>query len=112
MAGRSRRRYPRPAVSMLLLLVGLLMVSSAAAQVPMREFTGRVDSIDEKRMTVDNRMQDRMSFVRVKRTRVEGQRSAWSELRAGDRVSVSWRFVDKPKKAYIVRVLSTRSKRP
>ena len=68
MAGRSRRRGQRPAVSVLLLLGGLLMVSSAAAQVPMREFTGRVDSIDEKRMTVDNRMQDRMSFVRVKRT--------------------------------------------
>ena len=112
MTGRARRGGRRAAVSGLLILGALLLVSSAAAQVPMREFTGRVDSIDDKRMIVDNRMQDRMSFVRVKRTRVEGQRSAWSELRAGDRVSVSWRFVDKPKKAYLVRVLSTRSKRP
>ena len=91
---------------------GVLLGSAASAQVPMREFTGRIDAVDERRMIVDNRMQDRMTFVRAERTRVEGQRSAWAELRAGDRVTVSWRFVDKPKKAYLVQVRSVRAKGP
>ena len=112
MGDRHWRCWPAAAGSGLALAVVLLLGSAAAAQAPMREFTGRIDSVDEQRMVVDNRMQDRMTFVRAKRTRVEGKRGAWPELRAGDRVTVSWRFVDKPKKAYVVQVLSARTKRP
>ena len=94
-----------------LVLPGVLLAIAASAQAPMREFTGRIDRIDESRMVVDNRMHDRITFVRADPTTVKGERKEWSGLRTGDRVTVFWRFVDKPKKAYVVRVLPPRSKR-
>ena len=93
-------------------LPGVLLAAAATAQAPMREFTGRIDRVDESRVVVDNRMRDRITFVRADQTAVKGERRKWSQLRVGDRVTVFWRFVDKPKKAYVVRVLPPRAKRP
>ena len=68
--------------------------------------------VDETKLVIDNRMQDRVTFVRFDRTQVKGARGKWSQLRQGDRVTVSWRFVDKPKKAYVVQVLRAGAKGP
>ena len=104
-----RRRGSRVVLGTALLL---LVATSASAQAPMREFTGRVDRVDETKLVIDNRMQDRVTFVRFDRTQVQGARRKWSQLRKGDRVTVSWRFVDKPKKAYVVQVLRAGAKGP
>ena len=101
-----------PAVFVGLIVWGLgsaLMPASAAAQSPMREFTGQIDEVAGDRLVVDNRMDDRVTFVRVDETRVEGRRTDWGDLKRKDWVTISWRFVDKPKKAYVVRVLPPRS---
>lgn len=94
------------------LLAGSLLLAlvpaSAAAEVQLREFTGRIQEIDGGRIVVDSRMDDRMIFVRFEQTAVRGRRSAWSELEREDWVTVSWKFVDRPKKAYVVRVLPPR----
>ena len=95
------------------LLVALIVIGAAgaaSAQGALREFTGQIDEVDGSRIVVDNRMDDRIAFVRVDETRVEGRRSAWGDLERKDWVTVSWKFVDKPKKAYVVRVLPPRSR--
>lgn len=77
----------------------LLFPSLASAQ--MREFTGRIDKVTKKQMIVDNRMGDKVKFVYAKgETVVEGKKTAWKKLKAKDWVKVSWKFIDKPRKAY------------
>ena len=84
-----------------------MLASSATAQ--MREFTGRIDTINSKKMIVDNRKGDKVSFVKVDETTVEGEeKGAWDDLKKKDWVTVSWKFVDKPRKAYKVVVLPPR----
>ena len=93
------------------LLAGLAVVlwaSSAGAQTQLREFTGQVDEVADDRIVVDNRMEDRIVFIRIDETIVRGRRGDWSELKRKDWVTVSWKFVDKPKKAYVVHVLPPR----
>ena len=89
-------------------LVLLLVPALVTAQVQLREFTGQIDEVDEGRIIVDNRMDDRMTFVLVEETVVRGRHSAWSQLERKDWVTISWKFVDRPKKAYVVRVLPLR----
>ena len=89
-------------------LVSLLAPAAATAQAQLREFTGQIDDVDGSRIIVDNRMEDRITFVRAAETVVQGRRSAWSQLKRKDWVTISWKFVDKPKKAYVVRVLPPR----
>ena len=75
--------------------------SSVSAQ--MREFTGRIDKINKKQMIVDNRMGDKVKFVYAKgETVVEGTKEKWKKLKNKDWVRVSWKFIDKPRKAYKV----------
>ena len=38
----------------------------------------------------------------------DSQKSDWSQLKRKDWVTISWKFVDKPKKAHVVRVLPPR----
>jgi hypothetical protein len=84
-----------------ILVVGLLAPSLASAQ--MREFTGRIDKVNRKQMIVDNRMGDKVKFVYAKgETVVEGTKTEWKKLKQKDWVTVSWKFVDKPRKAYKV----------
>ena len=82
-----------------LLAVAVLAPSAAFGQ--MREFTGRIDKVNKKQMIVDNRMGDKVKFVYAKgQTVVEGTKESWKKLKTKDWVKVSWKFIDKPRKAY------------
>ena len=85
-----------------LVLAAVPVVLSAPALAQYREFSGKVDKINKKKIFVDNRMGDKVSFVRVDETVVEGEKTEWDKIRKNDWVSVSWKFVDKPRKAYKV----------
>jgi len=87
-----------------LVLVAVPMVLSGPAVAQYREFSGKVDKISKKKIFVDNRMGDKVSFVRVDETVVEGEKTEWDKIKKSDWVSVSWKFVDKPRKAYKVTV--------
>jgi hypothetical protein len=92
-----------------LLTAVLLLPSLASAQT--REFTGRIDKVNKKQMIVDNRMGDKVKFVYVKKeTTVEGTKSEWKKLKTKDWVTVSWKFIDKPRKAYKVVVFEKEDK--
>ena len=96
----TRRRVFAAAAALWMLTVPSLV----SAQ--MREFTGRIDRISKTKMIVDNRMGDKVSFVKIDTTEVSGEgKSEWKDLKKGSWVTVSWKFVDKPRKAYKVRVL-------
>jgi hypothetical protein len=62
----------------------LLAPASATAQGQLREFTGQIDAVDGDKIIVDNRMEDRIAFVRTAETVVQGRRSAWSQLKRKD----------------------------
>ncbi len=79
--------------------------AAAPARADHRDFAGRVKKVSEKGVTVENRMGDRRSFVRGKKTRVRGGRSSWEGLRPGDQVIVDWHLEDRPARARRVRVL-------
>lgn len=92
----------------LIAIVGFVagaLAPPAVAQAQMREFTGRIDKVKKKKLIVDNRMGDKVSFVKVDETEVKGEKDTWKKLKKGDWVTVSWKFVDKPRKAYIVLVI-------
>ena len=72
-----------------------------------REFSGKVDKISKKKIFVDTRMGDKVSFIRVDETVVEGEKTEWDKVKKSDWVSISWKFVDKPRKAYKVIVKPT-----
>ena len=88
-------------------LVGLIALAlPLAASGQYREFNGRIDQISKKKMIVDNRMGDKVSFVPGSPSKVTGEgRTAWSNLKRNDWVTVSWKMVDKPRVAYVVKVL-------
>jgi hypothetical protein len=87
--------------ALIALAAGTLLPSIASAQ--MREFTGRIDRVNPKQMIVDNRMGDKVKFVYAgDETVVEGTKDSWKKLKNKDWVTVSWKFVDKPRKAYKV----------
>jgi len=86
-------------------LVGGSVAVADGVETPMREFTGRIDKIKKKKLIVDNRMGDKVSFVKVDETEVKGEKENWKKLKKGDWVTVSWKFIDKPRKAYVVRVI-------
>jgi len=102
-----------------LLLLGALAfvfaLSPSAATAQYREFTGCVKKINSKKVLVDNRQGDNVQFVKIDETKVEDTRELgkddkakadWDSLQRKDRISVSWKFIDKPRKAYIVKVLA------
>ncbi|MEE8509090.1 MAG: hypothetical protein V3T07_08505 [Myxococcota bacterium] len=98
----------KPAARFSLLLACLMAValwSPATASAQMREFTGRIDTVSKKKMIIDNRKGDKVSFVWVEETVVEGEKAAWGKLKKKDWVTVSWKMIDKPRKAYKVVVL-------
>jgi hypothetical protein len=82
-------------------VAALLAPSLAGAQ--MREFTGRIDRISKSKMIVDNRMGDKVSFIPADDVEVSGEgKTEWKNLKKDDWVTVSWKFIDKPRKAYKV----------
>jgi hypothetical protein len=86
-------------------IVAALVSVGAPALADHRDFAGRVKKVSEKRVTVENRMGDRRSFVRGKKTPVRGGRSSWEGIRPGDQVIVDWHLEDRPARARRVRVL-------
>ena len=89
------------------LIVVALPLASAAQ---FREFTGRIDTINKKKMIVDNRMGDKVSFVPGDPTEVSGRgKEKWKNLKKNDWVAVSWKMIDKPRVAYKVKVLEPRA---
>ena len=90
-------------VALIALLVPIAMPGVADAQ--MREFVGKVDKIDAKKLIVDNRKGDKVSFDKVAETTVEGTKTTWDSIKKNDWVSVSWKMVDKPRKAYKINVM-------
>jgi hypothetical protein len=89
-------------------IVLIALVTLAAAALPgtalaqFREFSGKVDKIDKKKIFVDNRMGDKVSFEKVDETVVEGTKTEWDKIKKEDWVTVSWKMIDKPRKAYKV----------
>ena len=90
-------------IALLAMALPLAMPSVAAAQY--REFTGKVDKINKKKLIVDNRMGDKVSFEKIDSTVVEGEKTEWKKVKKNDWVAVSWKMIDKPRKAYKVLVM-------
>ena len=90
-------------IGFLALTASLLWSASASAQ--MREFTGMVDSVNDKKIIVDNRKGDKVSFQKVDETAVSGEKTKWEDIKKKDWVTIGWKFVDNPRKAYTVTVL-------
>ncbi len=93
-------------VAVSLLSAALLMPSLASAQY--REFSGRIDMVKKKKFIVDNRQGDKVSFIFIAGTEVSGEKKSVKKIKKGDWVTVSWKFVDKPRKAYKIVVLPPR----
>ena len=96
----------------LAIAAALVLAGAAAAEdsVKYREFFGRIDSVNAKKMIVDNRMGDKLSFapadkVEVVDSREKPSKSKWSDLKKSDWVTVSWLMMDHPRKAYQVKVM-------
>jgi len=85
--------------------LGLALVGAAPASAQTREFTGKVDSISAKKIIIDNRQGDKVSFNKVDETVVEGEKTSWEDIKKGEWATVEWKFVDKPRKAYKVIVI-------
>lgn len=89
------------------------VLAPGAALAQYREFTGKIDKINDKKMIVDNRQGDKVTFDKLKETKVddthEGKKKAWADLKNADWVTVKWKMVDKPRKAYEVIVLPPKS---
>ena len=93
--------------AILALVLPLALPSVASAQ--MREFTGKVDKISKKgKLIVDNRKGDKVSFVKIDTTEITGEKTEWNAIKKDDWVTVSWKMIDKPRKAYKVHVMPPR----
>ena len=96
-------------LSLVLATFSIVMISALAvpslAGAEYREFTGRIDKIKKGKMIVDNRQGDKVPFIKVDETVVEGEKDTWKSLKKKDWVTVSWKFVDKPRKAYKIVVI-------
>ena len=103
-------------VALIALVAFVLPVAlSGVASAQYREFTGKVDKISKEKIYVDNRMGDKVTFDRLKGTEIEdtragggkkkGKRDEWKDLKKDDWVTVQWKMMDKPRKAYKVIVL-------
>ena len=106
MAGRSMA-----ARGLALALFALAMPGVAAAGD--REFTGKIERVTRDALIVESRMGDKLRFERTEKTAVSGgsgksRRASWADLEPGDRVSVRWKLMDEPRKAYEVIVLPPR----
>jgi hypothetical protein len=97
------------------LVAFLLPVATAnEAWAQFREFTGKVDKINNEKMIVDNRQGDKVTFEKVDDTKIEDtsgdeeKKEKWRDVKQNDWVTVKWKMMDKPRKAYEVIVLPDR----
>jgi hypothetical protein len=91
------------------LTAALLLPTLASAQY--REFSGRIDMVKKNKFIVDNRQGDKVSFIFIPDTEVTGEKKSVKKIKKGDWVTVSWKFVDKPRKAYKIAVLPPREEK-
>jgi hypothetical protein len=109
---KARGRLAR-ALALALFVLALATAGVASAQY--REFTGKINRIGKSTLIVDNRMGDKLQFERVEETRITDERdvkkrkASWADLKKNDWVTVHWRMMDKPRKAYEVIVLPPRT---
>lgn len=95
-----------------LALVSLVLAPLAfagVAQAQLRDFKGKVDSINEKAIIVDNRKGDKIKFDKIGETEVVGTTAKWEEIKKGDWVAVHSKMLEKPRKAYKVETLPPQS---
>ena len=85
-----------------LVAVALPLILPTAASAEFRDFSGKVTEISGDKIVIDNRQGDRVSFRRSEATTVTGAKTSWQAIEVGDRVSVSWKMVDKPRIAHKV----------
>jgi len=97
------RRFPVLVIALVALVAPVVLSGSASAQT--REFTGKVDKINKSEVIVDNRMGDKVKFEKLDSTTVEGEKKEWKSVKKNDWVTVHWKMIDKPRKAYKVVVL-------
>ena len=90
-------------------VASMLLVPSFASADNYREFTGQIDKIKKTKFIVDNRKGDKVSFIMIDTTEVSGEKSTVKSLKKKDWVTVSWKFEDKPRKAYKIVVLPPRT---
>jgi hypothetical protein len=90
-------------VAAFLAFAAVLLPGLASAQ--MREFKGKVDSINARELIVDNRMGDKLRFKPAKDVTVEGEKTDIKKLKKNDWVIVSWKMMDNPRVAYKIVVL-------
>jgi hypothetical protein len=89
-------------------VASMLLVPSFAGADSYREFTGQIDKIKKDKLIVDNRKGDKVSFVAIDTTEVSGEKKSIKSLKKKDWVTISWKFEDKPRKAYKIVVLPPR----
>ena len=92
-----------------IVLLALLALAAPPASAQTREFTGKVDKINKSEVIVDNRMGDKVKFEKIDSTTVEGEKKEWKNVKKNDWVTVHWKMIDKPRKAYKVVVLPPRA---
>ncbi len=93
--------------AILAMVLPLALPSVASAQ--MREFSGKIDKITKKgKLIVDNRKGDKVSFVQIDTTEITGEVTEWNKIKKNMWVSVSWKMIDKPRKAYKIHVMPPR----
>lgn len=97
--------FARKAGQVVLLAVMASVLWSASAFAQMREFVGKLDSVSDKKVIVDNRKGDKISFNKVEETTVEGEKTKWDDLKKNDWVTVYWQMKDNPRKAYKINVM-------
>ena len=85
--------------------IALPLVAGQASAGDYREFAGKVDKVSKKKMLVDNRKGDKVSFVKTADTEVSGEKSDWKKIKKNDWVAVSWKMMDNPRVAYKVVVM-------
>lgn len=98
------RGLPRQLAAAFVAALGLAL-APGVARADHRDFAGKVREVSEKRVTIENRMGDRRSFVRGEKTKVRGGRSSWEGMRPGDEVIIDWHLGDQPARARRVRVI-------
>ena len=108
------RRMTRRVAWLALIAFVLPLATASVASAQYREFTGKVQKINKKKMIVDNRMGDKVTFERLKETKVEDTsggkkpKAKWKDVKGNDWVTVKWKMMDKPRKAYEIIVLPER----
>ena len=104
------RKVSSRVAALALIAVALPLILSSAASAEFRDFSGKVTEISGDKMVIDNRRGDRVSFRRSEATTVTGAKTSWGAIEVGDRVSVSWKMVDKPRVAHKVVVKPPKQK--